>query len=382
MKISLAQINPHIGNFRENTRKIIEYVRKAEAEGSELVVFPGLAVCGYPPLDLLERREFIDKCRKELETIAHATRKVSVLIGAPTHNEAPAGKNLFNSAYFLSEGKIQDVFHKTLLPTYDIFDEYRYFEPNRDFRPLIYKGLRLAITICEDLWDDQPVEQVFGKNRLYPVSPMEKLAASHPRLIINMAASPFSYRKIRVKKEIFTNKAKQYRIPVLSVNQVGAQTELIFEGASLVVNSRGEVVHEMDVFREDCYQIDTESIDRMKAVSFSSETDPIPFIYEGLVLGIRDYFSKNGLNKAILGLSGGIDSAVTLGIAAEALGRENLHVLMLPTRFSSGHSISDAKKLAENLEIRYDIFPIEGLFSLSEQLLSPLFNNISGGIRT
>ncbi|HDR88672.1 MAG TPA: NAD+ synthase [Bacteroidetes bacterium] len=379
MKITLAQINPHIGNFPRNTRKILDVIREAVSAGSDLVIFPEMAVCGYPPLDLLERKEFIDRCREEINQIAQATGHVGVLVGAPTHNPAPAGKNLFNSVYFLYQGGIKQVFHKTLLPTYDIFDEYRYFEPNTQFNVLNFKGLRIAVTICEDLWDDQPVEQVFGKNRLYPVSPMEKLAAFRPGLIINMAASPFSYRKIRAKRDIFISKSRQYGVPVIYVNQTGAQTELIFEGASLVVNEHGQPVTELARFMEDIRHLDWEQTLDLPPLEIQ-EVDPIPLIHQALVLGIRDYFVKNGLKKAILGLSGGIDSAVVLAIAAEALGPENVHMLILPSRYTSKQSLSDAEKLVENLKVTGNTLPIEKIFRDFEELLTPVFKGMPADV--
>ncbi len=376
MKIALAQINPQIGNFSGNTEKIRKIIGQCEQKGIDLVVFPEMAVCGYPPLDLLERKEFIDRCLEEITNIAGGCRHTAVLIGAPTHNPEPAGKNLYNAAFFLEKGKIREVFHKTLLPTYDIFDEYRYFEPNREFRLLEFGGKKIAVTICEDLWDDQPVEQVFGKNRLYPVSPMDELAALGPELIVNLAASPFSYRKTRVKRDIFTGKARRFGIPVIYVNQVGAQTELIFEGASLVVNSRGEIVRELPSFREEIAEVVLEETGTIPPLHRDEEEEVIPLIHEALVLGIRDYFLKNKLEKATLGLSGGIDSAVVLALAAEALGRENLHALLLPSRYSSEHSLTDARTLAENLSVRHDTLPIEEIFAGFEKLMRPHFEGL------
>jgi len=379
MKITLAQINPYIGNFSRNTQRILEVIREAASAGSDLVIFPEMAVCGYPPLDLLERKEFIDRCREEINKIAQATGTVGILLGAPTHNPAPAGKNLFNSAYFLYQGEVRQVFHKTLLPTYDIFDEYRYFEPNTQFNILDFKGVRIAVTICEDLWDEQPVEQVFGKNRLYPVSPMEKLAAFRPGLIVNMAASPFSCHKIKAKREIFISKSRQYGIPVIYVNQTGAQTELIFEGASLVVNEHGQPVTELARFREDIRHLDWEQTLKLPPLEIQEE-DPIPLIHQALVLGIRDYFLKNSLKKAILGLSGGIDSAVVLAIAAEALGPENVHVLILPSRYTSEQSLSDAGILADSMKVTGNTLSIEKIFGDFEELLAPMFKGMPADV--
>lgn len=380
MKITLAQINPHIGNFRENTGKMAGIIQAAEKEGSDLVVFPELSVCGYPPLDLLERKEFIDDCFREVEKLARLCLHTGVIVGAPVHNPAQAGKNLFNAAIFLYQGKIHQVVHKTLLPTYDIFDEYRYFEPNREFRTVQFKNKRIALTICEDLWDDQPVEQVFGKNRLYPVSPMDQLSALSPDLIINIAASPFSFRKMEAKKEIFTTRARRYGIPVFYVNQTGAQTELIFEGASKAISKTGKIIKELAWFTEDHFSILFEE-EKTSGADLSVETkDPIPLIHDALVLGIRDYFRKNGLSKAILGLSGGIDSAVSLVLAVRALGSANLRVLMMPSMFSSVESVKDAEKLAENLGVRYDLMPITKAYRQFEKMLDPAFQCRDPGI--
>jgi NAD+ synthase (glutamine-hydrolysing) len=377
MKAVLVQLNYHIGNFERNVARIESEVRKAEEAGAGLVIFSELALTGYPPLDLLEYSSFIEESRKALEKVATFSRKTAILIGAPTLNPNPSGKKLYNSAYFLSDGRISRVFHKSLLPTYDIFDEYRYFEPNREFSLLEYGGMKMAITICEDLWFDQPVENVFSNSRLYTQNPLEKLAALKPDLVINLAASPFSYLRQQIKTGIFTGNAKKFGLPILYVNQVGAQTELIFEGGSLAVNRNGGITGALKLFAEDSLMIDLEEL-------CSGKMAEIPFrvpgqtelIHDALILGIRDYFGKTNFSRATLGLSGGIDSAVTLVLAVRALGAGNLHALLLPSKYSSGHSITDARHLAENLGVAYDIISIQEPFDTYLKAMEPLFHGM------
>jgi NAD+ synthase (glutamine-hydrolysing) len=377
MKADLVQMNYHIGNFRENLAGIEREVRKAEEAGAGLIILSELALTGYPPQDLLEYSSFIEESSQALQKVASFSKKAGILIGAPTLNPNPSGKKLFNSAYFLSGGKISRVFHKSLLPTYDIFDEYRYFEPNREFSLLEIGELKIAVTICEDLWFDQPVENAFSNSRLYTEDPLEKLMALGPDLVINLAASPFSYLRQKVKTEIFTGLAKKFGIPILYVNQVGAQTELIFEGGSLVVDSKGDIAGALKMFEEDTLMVELDELcaGRLTKLSFSVPTQT-ELIYHALVLGIRDYFWKSDLDKATLGLSGGIDSAVTLALAARALGPENIHVLLLPSKYSSGHSVDDARQLAENLGVAFDIISIQEPFNTYLKAMDPLFKGL------
>jgi NAD+ synthase (glutamine-hydrolysing) len=375
MKIALAQLNYHIGNYFENTTRIAFEIKRAQQFHVDLIIFSELAVCGYPPLDLLEHKSFIEKCDKAIEQLAKISTNIAVIIGAPSINPDQAGKNLYNSAYFLTNGKVQDVIHKTLLPTYDIFDEYRYFEPNKGFKIIDYKGKKIAITICEDLWDDQPALDSFGRTRLYQLSPMHELIRLSPDFIVNIAASPFSYRKQESKKAIFINKAAKYNLPLLYVNQVGAQTELIFEGSSMVLNRKGQVVLELKRFEEDSRYVELEEIESKPALVEQKYND-IAYIYDALILGIRDYFGKLDLQKAILGLSGGIDSAVTLVLAVKALGSSNLKVLLMPSVYSSEHSVFDAEELARYLDVEYEIISIESLVEAFEAVVLPLFKNL------
>jgi len=377
MNIAIAQLNYIIGDFEGNLANITAAVNQATSEGADLVLFSELSICGYPPLDLLERKEFIAKSMESVLKLATSINpETGVLIGAPEYNPGKKGKLLYNSVCFLLGGQIKQIFRKTLLPTYDIFDEYRYFEPNREFTILEFKGKKLAITICEDLWDEQPFESEFSRSRLYATSPLDELMKFNPDAIINLAASPFSHRKMEVKQSIFTGKAKRHSLPLIYCNQAGAQTELIFEGGSMAINASGEVVERLHFFREDFRVVNLEKLTSQKP---EPATGKIPnrmeMIRSALICGVKDYFGKMGFKSATLGLSGGIDSALTLVLAAEALGPENLHVLLLPSQYSSDHSINDSVKLAENLGVKYDIIPIESLFNQFRESLHELFGD-------
>jgi NAD+ synthase (glutamine-hydrolysing) len=372
MKISVAQLNYTIGDFSRNSELIINAIRQAKNEGSDLVIFSELCISGYPPLDLLDRYEFIEKCNKTVADIAAECRGIAAIVGSPTVNTNPEGKKLHNSALLLSEGEIIFSAHKGLLPTYDIFDEYRYFEPERNFSIFRFKGLNLAITICEDLWDEQPFDNEFEKSRLYTISPSEELARFHPDILINISASPFSYTKTEAKENIFISKALKYRIPVITVNQVGGNTELLFEGASMAISGNGKIVDQLPFFVE---AVRTWSLDDIISGNGNRPERPetISLIHSALVTGVRDYFSKLGFKSAILGLSGGIDSAICLCLAAEALGSRNVRALLMPSRFSSGHSVSDAVGLANNLGVQYDIINIEKPVTAFESVLEGTF---------
>ncbi len=378
MKIALAQINYTIGDFKYNKGRIIETIEKAKRDQADLVVFSELSVCGYPPQDMLEHKKFINKSYQSIETIAPYCQNIAAIIGAPSLNPDQKGKPLFNSAYVLFDGKIQKIQHKTLLPTYDIFDEYRYFESNTDFNILAYKGKKIALTICEDLWDEQPTDTPLSRSNLYKVTPMEELSHYKPDFIINIAASPFSSSRIKSKKEIFRQKAKRYQMPLVYVNQVGANTELIFEGESMLINEEGDIVCEMASFAEDYQLIDIEHKNTSPLLSQKTEglKDKTAQIHDALLLGIKDFFRKQHFTKATLGLSGGIDSAITCALASEALGPENIHVLLLPSPYSSGHSIDDSVQLAKNLGVKYDTLRIDPVFKEFQQLLKPLFKDM------
>ncbi len=378
MRVALAQLNYFIGDFDGNLKKILDAAGQARSRGCDLLLFSELSVCGYPPLDLLEREEFITACTDTVEKIATSVDPdMGLLVGAPEFNPEKEGKLLYNAVYFLHGGNVKQIFRKTLLPTYDIFDEYRYFEPNKEFRLLKFKGYKFAVTICEDLWDQQPFESSFSRSRLYKANPMEELSRLGPDAILNLAASPFAHQKLEVKQSIFTEKARRYGIPVIYCNQVGAQTELIFEGGSLAIQSDGGVMKRLRFFSEDFEVFDFDDLLQGNTGSQVGKIpDRITMVAEALVCGIRDYFSKMKFSTATLGLSGGIDSAVTLALAAEALGPDRIRVLLMPSQYSSSHSVEDSVRLADNLGVKYDILHIEQVFRSFRTTLEPLFKDL------
>jgi NAD+ synthase (glutamine-hydrolysing) len=369
VKIALAQLNYHIGNFSSNVQKMIRSIREAEKSGADLVVFSELGISGYPPRDFLEFDDFINCCHLALEDIAVQCENVAAIVGVPTYNKSEKGKPLYNSAAFISNGKVQKYIHKSLLPNYDVFDEYRYFEPNKSFEIIEFLGHKIALTICEDLWNVQD-------NPLYTVNPMDELMALEPDLMINIAASPFNYHQIEIRTEILRRNAETYQLPLLYVNHVGAQTELIFDGGSLVMDAKGEIVEELKYFNEDMKMVETDNIQKGKASLQKEKKLVIGMIHDALVMGIRNYFEKLGFKKAIIGLSGGIDSALTAVLAAEALGPANVYNVLMPSQFSSTHSVEDAIELAENLQMPYDTISIEEAYEAFESTLKPYFKNL------
>jgi len=369
VKIALAQLNYHIGNFAENSEKIISTIEKAKKESADLVVFSELAISGYPPRDFLEFNDFIIQCNEAVNDIAKHCVGIAAIIGLPTFNPKEKGKPLYNSAAFLNEGKLIQLTHKTLLPNYDIFDENRYFEPNSEFNCINFKGKKIALSICEDLWNVQD-------NPLYNINPMDELIGQKPDLMINIAASPYNYHQTKIRKEILKRNAIKYNLPLFYINHVGAQTELLFDGGSLVLNSKSEIYDELKYFEEDFKVFDLEEIETKSASSSNLELSEIESIYKALVMGVRNYFQKLGFKKAIIGLSGGIDSAVTAAIAAEALGSENVYNVLLPSRFSSGHSVEDSLKLLKNYGMPYDVIEIEKAFNTFEDTLKPYFKGL------
>lgn len=371
--ISIAQLDYHTGNFEYNTQKIINHIQQAKQEGVSLVVFSELCVCGYPPRDFLEFTDFIEQCKASVETIAQHCDGIAAIVGAPSVNPVIEGKDLYNSAWFLTDGKVKDIRHKTLLPNYDIFDEYRYFEPNRVFEIVEYNGLKIALTVCEDLWN-------INDNPMYIISPMDELIKQQPHVMINIAASPFHKNQAEVRKQVMIDNVSKYKLPLFYVNHIGAQTQLIFDGGSMVVNAQAEVLDTLSFFVEarKNYQLQVGQTTEVKALqpTYQPKTIAIERIHDALVLGIREYFLKQGFKQAILGLSGGIDSALVLVLAARALGAENVRAVLLPSQYSSDHSIDDAKQLAQNLGVSYDIISIENTYQALEQTLAPHFNGL------
>ena len=374
MKIALAQLNFHIGDFEENRSKIIAAIRRAKSETTDIVVFPELAVCGYPPLDFLDFSDFTRRCTESINLIAAECEGIAAIVGSPSINPQVEGKNLFNSAFFLADGGVKKIIHKTLLPNYDVFDEYRYFEPNSIFSCVDYKGEKIAVTICEDLWD---VEE----DKMYVKWPMEELIRENPTVMINIAASPFNYKQAESRKRVLHRAAVHYKLPVFYVNHAGAQTELIFDGGSLVMNREGNVVCEMNYFKEDFRVFELDWVKTAKSVPFKSDCDfqSLQFtgrIYDALILGIRDYFRKLGFKKAVLGLSGGIDSAVVYALAIEALGKENVLGVLMPSQHSSSHSIDDSMELAKRIGGLTEKLPVTEAFEAFKSTLNPLFNGL------
>src|ERR1700761_9582550 len=373
MKIALAQLNYHVGNFESNTDKIIHYIRTARKNGADLVVFAELCVCGYPSRDFLEFDEFIDLCETSAQTIAKECTDIACIIGLPTPNHRDEGKELNNSAYFIENGEVKAVVHKALLPNYDIFDEYRYFEPATEFSCIDFKGHRIALTICEDLWNTI-------ENPLYITRPMDTLIKQKPDVMINIAASPFSYQHDEERIAILEDNARRYNLPLFYVNHVGAQTELIFDGGSLVFDNTGKLVDELPYFEESLtyYTLDDNAgITLLQPSTVKAErASDIEQIYQAVKLGIKDYFYKSGFSKAILGLSGGIDSAVVCALASEALGPENVMAVLLPSKFSSDHSLKDAEDLVNNLGCKHELIAIKSITEAFETALSPQFQNL------
>lgn len=371
MKIALAQLNYHIGNFDANTAAIIEHIQLAKAKGADLVVFAELAICGYPPRDFLEYQDFISLCEKAAQEIATHCTEIACIVGLPIKNDVVEGKNLYNAAYFIAEGKVKTVIRKALLPTYDVFDEYRYFEPNMQFQCIDFKGKRIALTICEDLWN-------INDDPLYVSCPMEELIKQQPDLMINIAASPFNYRHDEDRIQILTDNAKKYKLPLFYVNQVGAQTEIIFDGGSLVFDETGTLQAEMKYFEEDLQVFDLNDIVNVKSKYPAAERDEdIKQIHDALIVGIKDYFQKSGFKKAVLGLSGGIDSAIVCALACKALGAENVMAVLMPSKYSSDHSVKDALDLVTKIGCKHEIIEIKEAVNAFDAMMAKPFDGLA-----
>jgi NAD+ synthase (glutamine-hydrolysing) len=374
MIIALAQINFIVGDFEYNSTKIIKAITESKKVNADLIVFSELAICGYSPFDLLESKDFIDKSYNAINIIAKYSEDIGVIIGAPTINEG-TGKMLFNSAMFIHDNKIQKIVNKTLLPTYDIFDEYRYFESNNEFDIIEFKGKKIALTICEDLWDEQEKNLDFDKETIYRNSPMQALTKLKPDFIVNIAGSPFSYNQAETRKNILVKNAIKYNLPIIYVNQVGANTDLIFDGGSAVFNYRGEVILSCKYFEEDIRLINTNKISELPEII--ETRNKYADINSALVLGLKDYFLKSKFSKAVIGLSGGIDSAICVAIAVQALGNKNVEAILMPTKYSSKHSISDSIDMIERCNISSHKINIEKLRKQFDNTFENLFENIS-----
>ncbi|HFA51067.1 MAG TPA: NAD+ synthase [Bacteroidetes bacterium] len=366
MKIALAQLNFFVGDFDGNLNKMLRATEEAKQQGADLVCFPELATCGYPPRDFLEFDDFIRRAEGSVNHLAKAAKGIAIAVGSPSRNPVIEGKDLFNSVYFLAEGQIKHVQHKALLPTYDVFDEYRYFEPATEFNIVEYKGKRIALNICEDLWN------LGNENPLYTIVPMDEMMVHKPDLILNLSASPFTYSHAGERIHVLRENAKRYGLPIFYVNQVGSQTEIIFDGGSIAFSPKGTVYEEMPYWKEMVKTFDFDDVCADTQTVLQAK-DKIPLIHDALVLGIKDYFGKLGFKQAILGLSGGIDSAVVAVLAARALGEDNVRGLLMPSQYSSDHSVNDARQLAVNLGLQYDIVPIEPIYNTFLQTLKPHF---------
>jgi NAD+ synthase (glutamine-hydrolysing) len=411
MNIYLAQQNYLVGDFSGNLQKITAAVTCAAEQGADLVVFSELSLCGYPPRDFLEFEDFIRRCEESISRLKPYSMETGILVGAPCLNPVREGKDLFNAAWLLYGGEVQQVVHKTCLPTYDIFDEYRYFEPAFEWKVMEFKGCRLAVTICEDIWN-------LGDDPLYRICPMDNLMKQNPDVMINLSASPFDYDQREKRLAVISANVRKYRLPLYYCNAVGSQTEMIFDGGSLVVDAGGKVVRALPFFSEALQGAALEEVtasatapawpaaeiaENAQNAPASSPLHPatgnmpeltrgqqgrLPYdadrhidrIHAALLLGIRDYFGKMGFSRAILGSSGGIDSAAALALASEALGPENVHAVMMPSPFSSTHSVDDAVQLAANLGIPYDIIPIGEVYEAFLHSLKPQFRDLPFGL--
>lgn len=369
MKITVAQINYHIGNFDANVDKMLKAVEEAKAAGSDIVCFSELATCAYPPRDFLEFEDFINRAEQSIHRLAEAADGIAIVVGSPSRNPVIEGKDLYNSVYFLADKAVKYVQHKTLLPTYDVFDEYRYFEPASEWGVVEYKGKKIALTVCEDIWN------IGNENPLYTICPLDEMIKYEPDFIINVSASPFSYVHSQERLHVCVENVKRYNIPLFYINHVGAQTELIFDGGSVIASPNGKIYEELPYFVEAIQHYELDEIMKGEQEILQPK-DKIKDIHNAIVLGIKDYFGKLGFTKAVLGLSGGIDSAVTAVLAARALGPENVRVLLMPSQFSSDHSVDDAVALAKNLGIQYDIIAIKDMYDAYLDKLSPIFGDL------
>jgi len=384
MKIFLAQQNYHIGNFEKNQEKIIEAIREAKRKKADLIVFSEMCICGYPARDFLDFKDFIDKCFNSIDKIKEYADTIGVIIGSPDRNPALEGKDLFNAAFFLYEKEIKGIAHKTCLPTYDVFDENRYFEPAYNWNTIDFKGKKIALTVCEDIWN-------LGDNPLYRICPMDILMQQQPDFMINISASPFDYTHNEDRKATVKSNVLKYKIPLIYCNAVGSQTEIIFDGASLVFDKDANLCSQLSQFKEELREIilnDDGTIDApviepaatlsgliIEPLYFNPELN-IPQVYDAIILGITDYFSKMGFSKAIIGSSGGIDSAVTIALACAALGKDNVRAVLMPSEYSTSHSVNDAEQLSKNLGNLYDIIPIKEIYESFLKGLKPVFKDL------
>ena len=366
MKIALGQINPTVGDFSGNAAKIIDYSRRAQASGAGLILFPELSVCGYPPRDLVERPSFVARNRETVERIASETRGIAVICGLVTPAHSETGKSAMNSAMLLQDGKVAFVQSKMLLPTYDVFDEMRNFAPAKSQDLFSFCGNRMALTICEDAWNDK----LFWPKRLYTLDPIETLIRAGGNFVLNISSSPFWIGKRELRRDMLAAIARHHKVPVALVNQVGGNDSLVFDGSSLVFNAEGNIIAQGASFEEDLIYFDSKALTGDMHEQIEGEEASV---YAALVLGTRDYMRKCGFHQAIIALSGGIDSALTAVIAADAVGPENVFGVGMPGPYSSPGSIDDARALARNLGIRFELLPINRAFEAYRETLQLVF---------
>jgi NAD+ synthase (glutamine-hydrolysing) len=366
VKIALGQINPTVGDFSGNAAKHIDYARRAQAKGAGLILFPELSVCGYPPRDLVERPSFVARNRETAELIAKETQGIAVICGLVTPAHSETGKSAMNSAALLQDGKIAFLQSKMLLPTYDVFDEMRNFAPAKSQDLFSFCGNRMALTICEDAWNDK----LFWPKRLYTVDPIDTLIRAGGNFVLNISSSPFWIGKRELRRDMLASIARHHKVPVALVNQVGGNDSLVFDGSSIVLNPEGEVIAQGRSFEEDLIYFDSTTLTGDVHQQVAGEEASV---YAALVLGTRDYMRKCGFQKAIIGLSGGIDSALTAVIATEAIGKENVIGVGMPGPYSSQGSIDDARALASNLGVRFELLPINCAVEAYRQTLQEVF---------
>jgi len=369
VKIALGQINPTVGDFNGNSRKIIEYSLTARGAGAQMILFPEMAICGYPPRDLVEKSVFVARNQDVAREIARAVPGITIVCGLVTPAKVETGKSVMNSAVVLGNGEIQFIQSKTLLPTYDVFDELRYFAPADSRRNFVLDGRKLAVTICEDVWNDKH----FWHRRLYTIDPVEELLRAGANLVLNIAASPFHLGKRELRRDMLATIAREDKVPVAMVNQVGGNDSLVFDGSSLVIAPDGRIIAQAKSFEEDLIYFDSETLQGDVHPQIEGEEASA---YAALVLGTRDYVRKCGFEQVIIGLSGGIDSALTAAVAVEALGPKNVLGVALPSQYSSEHSVNDARELACKLGIRFQVIPIAEIFDTYRQALAPIFTGL------
>jgi NAD+ synthetase len=368
MKIALAQINTTVGDLAGNEAKILAGAERARAEGVDLVLFPELSITGYPPRDLVLKKDFIERNLAVLDRLATASGPTAMLVGYVGENKNPPGRDVTNSAALLQNGKIIATRVKSLLPTYDVFDEDRYFEPARENAPLSIGQQKIGVTICEDIWNDED----FWPHRRYRANPVGDLLAAGASHIFNISASPWHVGKEKLRADMIGSLARKSGRPTALCNLVGGNDELVFDGGSMVFNGAGELIAKAKSFEEDFIVADTEK----SPVIFPPTPPDEEYVYRALVLGLRDYFHKCGFKSAVLGLSGGIDSALVACLAVAALGANHVHGVSLPSQFSSQGSLDDARLLAKRLGLRYDVVPIQPCFEAVKQQVKPVFGRL------